>query len=156
VREKQVDEISESALLLFPLLKRLFNGDSGDPALAPLRNQTYHILRILERTGPLPISAIGKRLLIAKQNMTTLIDRLINDGLVERRNDAADRRVIHIAIREKGIGFLRESMLGLKNVVKRNVSDLSDEDIESLHTALRAIRNVVVPKLHKADGYVPD
>ncbi len=91
MREKQVDGISESALQLFPLLKRLFNGDPGDPALAPLRNQTYHILRILERSGPLPVSAIGKQLIIAKQNMTTLIDRLMKDELVERRFDAKDQ-----------------------------------------------------------------
>ena len=36
-----MDEISQSALLLIPLLKRLFNGDPGDPALALLRNQTF-------------------------------------------------------------------------------------------------------------------
>jgi DNA-binding MarR family transcriptional regulator len=140
MREKQVDEIAQNALLLFPLLKRLFNGDPGDTPLAPLRNQTYHILRILERSGPLPVSAIGKRLIIAKQNMTTLIDRLMNDGLVERRNDARDRRVINIFITEKGIRFLKESMQGLKKIVRANLTELSDEDIESIYTAFRTIK----------------
>ena len=143
MKEKQADEISESALLLFPLLKRLFNGDPGAPALASLRNQTYHILRILERRGPLPVSAIGKQLFIAKQNMTTLIDRLMNDGLVERKNDAADRRIINILITKKGVGFLKESMLGLKKIARENLSKLSDEDIESLHSAFRVIRTIV-------------
>jgi DNA-binding MarR family transcriptional regulator len=140
--EKRVDGISESALQLFPLLKRLFNGDPGDPALAPLRNQTYHILRILERSGPLPVSAIGKQLIIAKQNMTTLIDRLMKDGLVERRYDTKDRRIINILITEKGIKFLKESMLGLKKIVGENLSKLSDEDIESLYAAFRTIRTI--------------
>ena len=143
MKEKQVDEISESALLLFPLLKRLFNGDPGAPALASLRNQTYHILRILERRGPLPVSAIGKQLFIAKQNMTTLVDRLMNDGLVERKNDAADRRIINILITKKGVGFLKESMLGLKKIVRENLSKLSHEDIESLHSAFRVMRTIV-------------
>ena len=142
-----MEEISLSALLLFPLLKRLFNGDPGDPALAPLRNQTYQILRILERSGPLPVSAIGKRLIIAKQNMTTLIDRLMNDGLVERRSDAKDRRVINIFITEKGIRFLKESMGSLKKIVKGNLSGLSDEDIESLCASFRTIRTIA----HKLD-----
>jgi DNA-binding MarR family transcriptional regulator len=142
MREKQVDGISESSLQLFPLLKRLFNGDPGDPALAPLRNQTYHILRILERSGPLPVSAIGKQLIIAKQNMTTLIDRLMKDELVERRYDAKDRRIINIVITEKGIKFLKESMLGLKKVVRENLANLTDEDIDSLYSALRTIRTI--------------
>ena len=143
MKEKQRDEISESALLLFPLLKRLFNGDSSDPALASLRNQTYHVLRILEIRGPLPISAIGTRLLIAKQNMTTLIDRLINDGLVARRNDTADRRVVNIIITEKGRGFLKEKRQGLKRIVEENLSKLNDEDIESLHSVFEIIKTIV-------------
>ncbi len=146
MREKQVDGISESALQLFPLLKRLFNGEAGDPALAPLRNQTYHILRILERSQPLPVSAIGKQLIIAKQNMTTLIDRLMKDGLVERRFDTSDRRVINVFITKKGIKFLQESMMGLKKIVRQNLSELGDEDIESLYNALQIIRTIA-PKL---------
>jgi DNA-binding MarR family transcriptional regulator len=142
MREKQVDGISESALQLFPLLKRLFNGDPGDPALTPLRNQTYHILRILERSGPLPVSAIGKQLIIAKQNMTTLIDRLMKDELVERRLDAKDRRIINILITEKGVKFLKESMLGLKKIVRENLANLNDEDIDSLYSAFRTIRTI--------------
>jgi DNA-binding MarR family transcriptional regulator len=142
MKEKQMEEISLSALQLFPLLKRLFNGDPGDPALAPLRNQTYQILRILERSGPLPVSAIGKQLIIAKQNMTTLIDKLMNDGLVERRSHATDRRVTNIFITEKGIRFLKESMGSLKNIVKGNLSGLREEDIELLCDSFRTIRTI--------------
>jgi DNA-binding MarR family transcriptional regulator len=143
MNEKYADEISEGALLLFPLLKRLFNGDSSDPALTSLRNQTYHILRILKIRGPLPLSAIGKQLFIAKQNMTTLIDRLMRDGLVERQSDAADRRIINTIITEKGREFLEEKRQGLKRIVGDNLSNLSDVDIESLHSVFDVIRTIV-------------
>lgn len=143
MKDKKTDEISEGALLLFPLMKLLFSGDPGDPVLASLRNQTYHILRILERSGPLPVSAIGKQLFIAKQNMTTFIDRLMNEGLVKRKTDDADRRVINIIITEKGKLFLKERRQGLKKIVNANLSKLSDEDIESLHSVFEAIRTIV-------------
>ncbi len=143
MRDKQLNEIAESSLLLFPLLKRLFNENPGDPVLAPLRNHTYNILRTVEREGPLPMSAIAKRLLIAKQNMTTLIDKLMEEGFVERKNDANDRRIINIIITKKGTGFLKESMLGLNRIVRENLSRLSDEDIESLHEVFRAIKNIL-------------
>ncbi len=137
-----MEEISLNALLLFPMLKRLFNGDPGEPALAPLRNQTFHILRILERSGPLPVSAIGKQLIVAKQNMTTLIDKLMKEGLVERRWDAADRRIVNVIITPKGKKFLQKSIQGLKKIVSQNLSDLSEEDIESLCHAFQTIRTV--------------
>jgi DNA-binding MarR family transcriptional regulator len=154
MKGKKEDEISESALLLFPLLKHLFSGASGDPAIVSLRNQTYHILQILERRGPLPVSAIGKRLFIAKQNMTTFIDRLMNEGLVERKNDAADRRVINILITKEGRAFLKERRQGLKKIVGENLSKLSNEDIESLHSVFEAIRTILY-KLESEPNELP-
>ncbi len=90
------------------------------------------------------MSAIGKQLFIAKQNMTKLIDRLMNDGLVDRKNDAADRRIINIIITEKGREFLKEKKQGLKRIVGENISKLSDADIESLDSFLRVIRTIVL------------
>lgn len=144
MKGRPTGQISENALLLFPLLRRLLTRrDPNDTALVPFKNHSYHILRILEREGPLPMSAIGKRLAIAKQNMTTLVDRLMHDGLVERRNDTRDRRVINIVITETGIEFLKESLLTLKRIIEENLSELSPGDIESLDSAFQTIREVV-------------
>jgi DNA-binding MarR family transcriptional regulator len=148
--QRPLDEISESALQLFPLLKRLIKGDPNVPARMPFRNQSYHILRILERRGPLPMSALGKRLAIAKQNMTTLIDKLMDDGLVERRNDTSDRRVINIVITERGTKVLKKSKLALKKIIQANLSELGSEDINSLDSAFKTIK-AVVSKLEKKD-----
>lgn len=143
MRKKQQDEIAEDALLLFPFAKLLYQGDPKDPALVPFRNQSYQVLRVLQRHGPQPISAIGHRLLIAKQNMTSVADRLVDEGFAERRHDSVDRRVINILITERGIQFLKDSDRGLKGIIRKNLLRLSDEDIALLHTALRTIRTVM-------------
>lgn len=143
MKENKRDEISENALLIFLLMKRLFSGDPANPALASLKNQTYHVLRILERKGPLPVSAIGKELFIAKQNMTTLIDKLMNDGLVERKSDSVDRRIVQAVITDKGRESLKERRSGLKKIVGENLAKLGDDDIEALHRAFGVIRTVV-------------
>ena len=138
----ELDEISENALLLFPLLKRLIKGGPNGPVRAPFKNHSYHILRILERKGPLPMSALGKRLAIAKQNMTSMIDKLMADGLVERRNDTNDRRVINIEITERGTRYLQKSKLALKKNIKASLSELCHEDVQLLDSAFKTIRAV--------------
>ncbi len=143
MRERLQDEISEDALLLFPFIRLLYQGDPKDPALVPFRNQSYQVLRVLQRQGPQPISAIGHRLFIAKQNMTTLVDRLVSEGLAERQHDTEDRRIVNTVITEKGIRFLENSDRGLKGVIRRNLLRLSDDDIKSLHAALGTIRTVM-------------
>lgn len=155
MREQKIERIADSALLLFPLTKRLLRGDPDDPALAPFKNQSHHILRMLEKRGPLPMSKIGKRMAIAKQNVTPVIDKLMQDGLVERRNDLRDRRVINIVITKKGIAFLGESMRALKKIIKKNLAVLGDEDIASLDAAFQTIKTVT-SKLDKGNRNASD
>jgi DNA-binding MarR family transcriptional regulator len=143
MREAEQEQIAEDALLLVPFTKFLYRGDPKDPGLVPLRNQSYQVLRILQIHGPQPISAIGHHLFIAKQNMTTLVDRLVDDGLAERQHNTEDRRVIHIIVTEKGLRFLTESDQWLKGIIQKNLLQLSDEDIESLHGALGTIRTIM-------------
>jgi DNA-binding MarR family transcriptional regulator len=144
----RLDQISEGALLLFPLLKWLVQGNPDDPARVPFRNHSYHVLKMLERRGPLPMSVVGKQLAIAKQNMTTLIDKLMREGLVERRQDAADRRVVQIAITPRGGRFLTTSRTALQRIIRKNLSELCEEDVRSLDAALQMIRDVVTRLEH--------
>jgi DNA-binding MarR family transcriptional regulator len=143
MRKKMADKISENALLLFPLWKCIFSGDPSDPALVSLKNQTYQLLRILEMRGPLPLSAMGKQLFIAKQNMTTFIDKLMKEGMVERMSDVVDRRVVNIIITDKGKGLLKESRQGLNRIVYENLSKLSDEDVKSLYSVFEMIKTII-------------
>jgi DNA-binding MarR family transcriptional regulator len=150
VRQNQEDEIAENALFFFPFMKRLLRGDAGEQALTPFRNQSCQVLRVLEKHGPLPMSEIGKRLFIAKQNMTAIVDKLMAEGLVQRKNDEEDRRVIKIVITPRGIESLEAAMLALKEIIKRNLSCLSGEDIEALHGALQTVR-IVSLKVESGD-----
>jgi DNA-binding MarR family transcriptional regulator len=138
--EEKLDDIAEGLLQFFPLIRFLFRKAASDkPKVPSFRNQTYHVLGMLKGGGPLPISVIGKRLLIAKQNMTTITDRLIQEGSVERSHDPGDRRVTNIAITEKGVGILQEGRKSAKEVIRKGLSDLGDEDIRALHEAFGVI-----------------
>ena len=59
------------------------------------------------------------------------------DGyLVERRPDPADRRVINLAITEKGKIYLKQSLSWFKQDLKESLADIDDSDIGKLCTAL--------------------
>src|SRR5579864_5657109 len=58
----------------------------------------FAVLEALLHKGPLPVNAIGKKVLLTSGSMTAAVDRLGRRGLVERRNDPNDRRarVVHL------------------------------------------------------------
>ena len=64
--------------------------------------------------------------------MTTLIDSLIDEGLVERHPDQTDRRVINIRITDKGKERLNQVRSEVKNQIRSVISDLEKSDLHDL------------------------
>ncbi len=63
----------------------------------------YNVLRILRGEGePLPILEIAGRTITVVPGITGLIDRLERAGFVKRVRCEKDRRVIYVALAEKG------------------------------------------------------
>jgi DNA-binding MarR family transcriptional regulator len=140
-REETIDSVSRNLILLFPL----FHGKivSRERGLSGKQLAGYRVLGVLLRHGPLPISAVGKRLYISRPYMTRLVGDLIEEDLVERLPDAADRRVINIQITGKGAARLKEIGVLFTNDIKDLLSDLSDDDMCILDESLRNLNRVL-------------
>ena len=70
------------------------------------------VLIQLDEAGPqgLRLSDLAARVLITKSGISRLVDRLVEDGLLERRQCADDRRVHHVSITASGRRALRRSI----------------------------------------------
>lgn len=62
----------------------------------------FAILETLLHKGPLPVNALGRKVLLTTGSITTAVDRLAGRGLVARRQDPGDRRVRLVALTAKG------------------------------------------------------
>ncbi|WP_405011532.1 MarR family transcriptional regulator [Kitasatospora sp. NBC_01539] len=60
------------------------------------------VLLTFSRTGRLPLSKIGERLMVHPTSVTNTVDRLERDGLVARRPNPADGRGVLAAITDRG------------------------------------------------------
>jgi DNA-binding MarR family transcriptional regulator len=83
------------------------------PAVAQEFEMSPQQLKMMQTLAPgveLPMSAIAEELHCDNSNVTGIVDRLEERGLIERRPDPADRRVKRIAITDEG-AQLRERML---------------------------------------------
>ncbi|WP_028549826.1 MarR family winged helix-turn-helix transcriptional regulator [Paenibacillus sp. UNC451MF] len=90
------------------------------------------ILEKLDTEGPLKVSQMAEAMCYTAGAITTLSDKLLLAGYVERERDDEDRRVVYLRITEEG-----RSMLGsIRDQRKSNVDtffgDLPDEDIQHL------------------------
>jgi Transcriptional regulators len=127
---------------LFPVVqKKLMKPENlgHDCDLSPSH---FQIILILNEFGMLPVSEIGKKLMISPPNMTPLIDKLIKEELVKRIPSEADRRVINIELTDNGQNFLEQQQKKMRGFIKERFSSLPDEDLIQLATALENIKKV--------------
>ncbi len=145
--EKMVDNILIYNQLFY---RRIKTSISEEARLKYGRTDGYYqILGILVSLGPMPISEIGKQLHISKPNMTPLIDKLVEDGWVKRSRSDKDRRVINVEITEEGKKFLFEARKVVEENIKENLSDLNEEELQTLNESLENIKKLTLKIKHK-------
>ncbi|MFH0966953.1 MAG: MarR family transcriptional regulator [Methanobacteriota archaeon] len=126
--------------LLFFYHKQLFKQDCG---ITGVQAAQYRLLGMLMKEGSLSMSALGTRLYISKPYMTSLVDALIKEGLVERQSDLKDRRVINITITVKGMDQLEHAKCLYKGNVKHVISGLGTQDLETLCTSAEKVSSIL-------------
>lgn len=101
--------------------------------------QQFNILRILKGAGEaIKVQTIKDRMIERAPNATRLMDKLCAKELIERIPCAEDRRVVHIAITNKGIALLAE--IKKASHVNDWFNNLSEEEAVQLSDLLDKIR----------------
>lgn len=144
LKEEKLDYIVDGLLLFFPLFyRRLLRVAQSNKRINPI-NMQFQVLAIVINSGELQISEIGRILGVSKPNMTPLIDRLIEKAYAARLSDGKDRRVIRITVTEKGRRFVLGRKRLAKNQIKKSLSDLSLQEIETVSEAMETFKKVIV------------
>lgn len=138
-----IESISQNIFTVLPLLrKRLLHMDviQGEHGI-PLSH--VQVLSMLSETGSMSVSEISQRLGIAKPNITPLVDRLIDEKLVDRIRDTQDRRVVNVVILEAG----REKLSALRSSIGEQVQDwaqnISAADFRELADSLASLTRIL-------------
>jgi DNA-binding MarR family transcriptional regulator len=64
--------------------------------------------------GEMPTTELGRSVLRSKFNVSVLVNSLVKEKLVTRKNYKSDRRYIFVKITEKGLDFLRDSLVEIQ------------------------------------------
>ncbi len=85
-------------------------------------------------------SALGRRLVVNKADMTGIIDRLEKTGLVARRSHPSDRRVNMITMTDKGEEAVGTLEPGYLDGVRAVMAGISKKDLRNLNRVLEIVR----------------
>jgi DNA-binding MarR family transcriptional regulator len=105
---------------------------------AELTTGQYNVLRILRGSHPKALTAgeIGGRTIPRDPDVTRLVDRLVDRGLVKRTRSEEDRRVVEIEITRKGLDLLHELEPHSVKMPKALIGHISPQKLRQLSKLL--------------------
>jgi DNA-binding MarR family transcriptional regulator len=108
----------------------------------------YNVLRILRGAGRdgLACREIAARMVSRDPDVTRLLDRLEDRGLVVRVRGDADRRVVTSKITAKGLALIRDSDQSLTRLHRSQLSHVGEEKLGELIDLLELARAQIEPR----------
>jgi len=110
---------------------------------APLPGAQVEVLRVVADQPGIGVAAAARELHLAANSVSTLVNQLVDAGLLRREPDPADRRATRLEI----TGAARERMAAWRRARTGLVADalagLSEEDTAAIEQALPALEKLI-------------
>jgi DNA-binding MarR family transcriptional regulator len=101
----------------------------------------FDVMAALDREPDgLTMSGLSELLLVSNGNVTAIVARLVDDGLVTRTRDKADRRVLRVKLTTKGRRDFRGFATAHEAWIDRLLADLADGEINQLLGSLGRVK----------------
>ncbi len=118
------------------------HGDADDASPTQLS-----ALATIERRGPITLGELASAERVQPPTITAAIDRLEGQGLVARRTDEQDRRVVRVEITSAGRKLLARNRSRKTAYLAKRLRALSPDDAATLHKA-----TLILDRLLEPDG----
>jgi len=107
----------------------------------------FDLMSQLERNrGGLKMNELSRLLMVTGGNITGIVDQLVKEGLVERVDDASDRRAWRVRLTRAGDKAFAEMARAHEEWVVKLLSGLSRKDADSLMHLLARLKQVTLGK----------
>ena len=108
----------------------------------PLNQYQLHALFTLSSSAG-TMSELAAELGISHPSATSLVDRLVKHGWVERAHDKDDRRIIRLSLTAKGRGYLVQKKAERLQRITQLLDQLPPEDVDSLKRVFAKLHEIL-------------
>ena len=129
-RTKQTEDSSgvHLWLVLMKAFQALAGHAGGSIKRTELGDSDFRVLEALLHKGPLPVNTVGPKVWLTPGSISVAVDRLVEKGLVSRKDHAGDRRVRQVELTAKGRALITRGFREHAAAMETAVSVLSKNE----------------------------
>lgn len=110
----------------------------------PLRGAQIELLRVVETEPGIGVAAAARKLHLAGNSVSTLVNQLVDAGMLDRRVDPADRRAARLELTAAAHQRLTTWRRTRTEYVAGKLATLSEVDRTAISAALPALGRLLV------------
>lgn len=110
-----------------------------------------NMLDLLSKKESNKVTDLAEKIGVKPSAVTTMIDRLTNNGLVYRRHDDADRRSVLVSITDEGRELMNKFEERCRRILKSYLSHLEPDELETLASIYEKLGKVDI-EVSKIEG----
>ncbi len=115
---------------LEPLIARQRKAIAQQGCFRTISSTQRHVLLLLDSEGPMTMSRIAEQLDVSLPNVTGIVERMVDHGLVARIRSDDDRRIVSVAVTDAGRQTVEEIDLVRRSQLAAVICRLSAEEQE--------------------------
>jgi DNA-binding MarR family transcriptional regulator len=135
--------VADNLLALLAYMRDKFFRPFEQKTRSRLSHVQHFAVSLLSRKGPLSMSEMAHEMQISKQQLTPLVYKLIKKGLLVRKADGNDRRVVYIEVTEQGRKMVEELFAEIKLDLAERLKALSVTELDELEQLMKKIHEIL-------------
>jgi DNA-binding MarR family transcriptional regulator len=144
-----IQECAKTLLEVSPLMKRSISShyyrELDKSVLTPGQ---YQVLFLINR-GNNTISNLAACIKVSVPTVSRQVDFLESHGLITRKRDSEDRRVVYLEMTEAGSKLVDETTLEVQRWMSNQLKDLDQLELIKITEALNTLREIFKPVCQK-------
>lgn len=108
-----------------------------------LSHVQYMAVSLLYRNGSRSMTELAHEMQVSKQQLTPLVYKLINQGLLVKKEDENDRRIVRIEVTEQGGNMVKELFAEIRLDLVEKLRTLPCEELDELDHMLKRIQEIL-------------
>jgi DNA-binding MarR family transcriptional regulator len=97
----------------------------------------------IDREGPMSLGLLATRERMTRASVTAVVDKLLRQGLIERRHDEADRRIVRVQVSAAGRRRVNARRSRRTAWLTSRLEELSAEDVARLAAASEVLERII-------------
>ena len=138
-RKQDAAELPTRLRLAIARMARRLRQEAGDD-LSPSMTAA---LATIDRHGPLAPSRLAELERIKRPTVTRVLQRLEEEGLVERSEDPDDRRSAVVCVTKEGAALLKKLRSRKNAYLAKRLRELPDDDVKALERAADVLERLL-------------